>query len=160
MNHPAGLLRLFNFHLQRIAGYQRKTGVVPDSVRRSPAACNFLPSCDQWQQDCRYRATPDNEEVSENRNAHSDRQQPSQPDGDRYEQGDSSDDLAEGNTLAKMPPTRFLDAGSGFADEAFIRAQRVPNDGFQPFHGSFSRLHAELLDARHHQAHVVSQPGP
>lgn len=37
---------------------------------------------------------PDNEEVSENRNAHSDRQQQtSQPDGDRYEQGDSSDDF-------------------------------------------------------------------
>src|SRR5690349_14241147 len=44
------------------------------------------------------------------------------------------------------------------ADKVFISAQRTTQDGLQSLDRPFLCVHAEPLDAGHHQAHVIGQP--
>src|SRR5207248_5969117 len=52
-----------------------------------------------------------------------------------------------------------LRRGDGFLDEVGVLAQRTAEHGLQAIRCAVRTVHAELLNPRPHQAHVVGKPG-
>ena len=52
-----------------------------------------------------------------------------------------------------------LRRGNGLLDEVGVLAQRTAEHGLQAIRCAVRTVHAELLNSRHHQAHVVGKPG-